>query len=54
MTEFTQWADAHGYTLQPAFEWRSADSETDGERQHGQIVTPLITLAVYNETGERL
>ena len=54
VTEFTQWADTHGYTLQPAFEWRSADSETDGERQHGQIVTPLITLAVYNETGERL
>lgn len=54
VAEFTQWADAHEYTLQPAFGWRSVNSETDGERPHGQIVTPLITLAVYNETGERL
>lgn len=49
VAEFRQWAEAHGYTLQPAFEWRSADTETDGE---SQIVTPLITLALYN--GERL
>ena len=41
VVEFKQWADAHGYALQPAFEWRSADSET--EEKHGQIVTPLIT-----------
>jgi hypothetical protein len=52
MAEFTKWADAHGYTLRPAFEWRSADSADAGKKQHGQIVTPLITLAVY--TGERL
>lgn len=49
VAEFIHWADANGYTLRPAFEWRSADSETDGE---SQIVTPLITLALYN--GERL
>lgn len=44
VAEYKQWADAHGYTLRPAFEWRSAAPE--GERK-GQIVTPLITLAVY-------
>lgn len=54
VTEFRQWADTHGYALQPAFEWRSADGEIEEESQHGQIVTPLITLAIYNETGERL
>lgn len=45
VAEFRQWADVNGCTLRPAFEWRSADSETDGERQ---IVTPLITLALYS------
>jgi hypothetical protein len=49
VAEFTQWADAQGYTLRPAFEWRSTDSTDTPE---SQIVTPLITLAVYNE--ERL
>lgn len=44
VAEYKQWADAHGYTLRPAFEWRSAEPE--GERK-GRIVTPLITLAVY-------
>ena len=48
VAEFTQWADVNGYTLRPAFEWRSVDTETGD----GQIVTPLITLAVYR--GERL
>jgi hypothetical protein len=49
VAEYKQWADAHGYTLRPAFEWRSAESE---DEENGQIVTPLITLAVY--TGEDL
>jgi hypothetical protein len=49
VAEYKQWADAHRYTLRPAFEWRSAESR--GERT-GQIVTPLITLAVY--TGDDL
>ena len=49
VAEFIHWADGHGYTLRPAFEWRSADTQTDGE---SQIVTPLITLALYR--GERL
>lgn len=49
VAEFIHWADAHGYTLRPAFEWRSADS-TDAQEQ--QIVTPLITLALYS--GEHL
>lgn len=49
VAEFRQWADAQGYTLRPAFEWRSIDSTDPGERQ---IVTPLITLAFYS--GERL
>ncbi|WP_390193812.1 HTH domain-containing protein [Halalkalicoccus salilacus] len=51
VAEFRQWADAYGYRLQPAFAWHSSDSKDTG---NGQIVTPLITLAVYNETGERL
>lgn len=49
VAEFRQWADMNGHTLRPAFEWRSIDSTDTGERQ---IVTPLITLALYN--GERL
>lgn len=51
VAEFRRWADAHGYTLRPAFEWRSADS---AEIEDGQIITPLITLAVYNNDGECL
>ena len=49
VTEFKQWAEKHGYTLQPAFEWRSTES---GEDEETQVVTPLITLAVYS--GEDL
>lgn len=51
VAEFEQWADEQGCTLRPAFDRRSAtlyDEEEGGER----IVTPLITLAVYD--GERL
>jgi hypothetical protein len=51
VAEFKQWADEQGCTLRPAFEWRSAESAADGE---GRIVTPLITLAVYDDSGERL
>lgn len=49
VAEFIHWADAQGYTLRPAFEWRSADSTDAGEQQ---IITPLITLALYS--GEQL
>lgn len=49
VAEFKRWADAYGYTLQPAFDWPSSGSTETGD---GQIVTPLLTLAVY--TGERL
>lgn len=49
VAEFKRWADAYGYTLRPAFDWHSGDSADTGD---GQIVTPLITLAVYK--GERL
>lgn len=49
VAEFKQWVDEQGYTLRPAFEWRPAEAENTGE---GEIVTPLITLAVYE--GERL
>lgn len=49
VAEYQQWADAHGYALRPAFDWRSAES---GGEEKGQIVTPLITLAVY--TGKDL
>lgn len=53
VTEFRQWADEHGCTLRPAFDWHSPDSaEKEEERQHSQIVTPLITLAIYE--GEHL
>ena len=51
VAEFKRWADAYGYTLQPAFDWHSGDSAETGD---GQIITPLITLAVYNNDGERL
>ena len=49
VAEFKRWADAYGYTLQPAFDWHSSGSTETGD---GQIVTPLLTLAVYK--GERL
>jgi hypothetical protein len=49
VAEFEQWADEQGYTLRPAFEWRPAEAEDTGE---GEIVTPLIILAVYE--GEHL
>lgn len=49
VADYQQWADSHGYTLRPAFDWHSAEPEDGGK---GQIVTPLITLAVY--TGEDL
>ena len=49
VAEFIQGADAQGYTLQPAFEWRSTPSADAREQQ---IVTPLMTLALYS--GERL
>lgn len=52
VAEFTEWAHSQGYTLQPAFEWRSADSVDTEKKQYGQISTPLITLAIY--TGEHL
>lgn len=52
VAEFTRWADVHGCTLRPAFDWRSAESEDADERRSGRVVTPLITLAVYD--GERL
>lgn len=51
VAEFERWATEQGCTLRPAFDWRSADSEAD-EGRNGLIVTPLITLAVYD--GERL
>lgn len=54
VAEFKQWADDQGCTLRPAFEWRSAESAADGEEQHGRIITPLITLAVYDDSEERL
>jgi hypothetical protein len=49
VAEFKQWADEQDCRLGPAFEWHSAASADDGEGQRGRIVTPLITLAVYNE-----
>lgn len=52
VTEFMEWADANGCTLRPAFDRRSVASEDAGEGQNGRIVTPLITLAIYEE--ERL
>lgn len=52
VAEFRRWASEQGCTLRPAFEWRSAGSEDDGEGRHGRVVTPLITLAMY--TGESL
>lgn len=49
VAEFAQWADEHDCTLRPAFDWRSADSPTEDHTRQ-QIITPLITLAVYTGT----
>jgi hypothetical protein len=46
VAEFERWADEQGCTLRPAFERHAVESTNDGE---GRIVTPLITLAVYDE-----
>lgn len=54
VAEFEQWAIEQGYTLQPAFDWRVDESADDGASQRREIVTPLITLAVYNDTEETL
>lgn len=54
VAEFEQWATERGYTLQPAFDWRSGESEGDNESQRREIVTPLITLAVYSDNEETL
>lgn len=51
VVEFKRWADQHGCTLRPAFSWRSAD-EASEQKPSAEIITPLITLAVY--TGEEL
>lgn len=51
VAEFTRWADEHGCTLRPAFDWRSTET-TDAGHERQQVVTPLITLAVYD--GGRL
>lgn len=48
--EFEQWATEQGYTLEPAFHWRGAESDGDEESQRRHVVTPLITLAVYTAT----
>jgi hypothetical protein len=54
MAEFEQWATEQGYTLRPAFDWRAGESEGDGEAQRREIVTPLITLAIYSDDEETL
>lgn len=54
VAEFEQWATEQGYTLRPAFDWRSGDSEADGESQRREIVTPLVTLAIYSHSEETL
>ena len=54
VAEFEQWATERGYTLQPAFDWRAGESEGDGEAQRREILTPLITLAIYSDDEETL
>lgn len=49
VAEFRRWATEQGCTLRPAFDWRSAEFEDGREGSDGRIVTPLITLAVYDE-----
>lgn len=51
VAEFEQWADEQECTLRPAFDRRS-DALDDEEGRGGRIITPLITLALYDE--ERL
>lgn len=54
VAEFEQWATEKGYTLRPAFDWRSTEPAGDGESQRREIVTPLITLAIYTASAEDL
>lgn len=54
VAEFEQWATEQGYTLRPAFDWRSGEPVDNEESQRREIVTPLITLAVYTESEDDL
>lgn len=49
VAEFRRWAAEQGCTLRPAFDWRPVEPEDGREGPTGRIVTPLITLAVYDE-----
>ncbi|MDL5363096.1 HTH domain-containing protein [Halalkalicoccus sp. NIPERK01] len=49
VAEFEHWATEQGYTLRPAFQWQSSESAGDTGSQKQEIVTPLITLAIYTE-----
>lgn len=56
VVEFEQWATEHDYTLEPAFKWRSAECEDEGSghREHRAVLTPLITLAIYDRDEQEL
>lgn len=54
VAKFEQWATEQGYTLRPAFDWRSGELTGNEESQRREIVTPLITLAVYTVSGNDL
>ena len=56
VVEFEQWATEQGCTLQPAFQWRPAGFEDDDDdpRKYRTILTPLITLAIYDTSEQEL
>jgi hypothetical protein len=50
---FEEWADAHGYTLRPAFQRRTVHSSLLGTEEPRETVrVPIVSLAVYEETVE--
>lgn len=52
ITAFENWADEHGYTLEPAFQTRNVSSLVT-ERERSVLVPPILSLAVYDGDGLR-
>ena len=50
VAEYREWADRHGYSLDPAFRRRETGSLLT-QRSRSEVVVPAISLAIY-EDGE--